>query len=48
MLASAISILALAAAANAHCAAFVKAMYCEGGVDGTNLDSDTPVNPLYN
>ncbi|KAM0448807.1 hypothetical protein ACHAPV_009443 [Trichoderma viride] len=41
--------LALASGANAHVAAFVKGMYCEGGPDPSNYNSNsnTPVNPLW-
>ncbi|KAF5369151.1 hypothetical protein D9757_011074 [Collybiopsis confluens] len=34
-------------ATTAHLAVFTKGMWCENGADGTNVNSDDPVTPLY-
>jgi hypothetical protein len=49
MLASSLSFLALAAAVNAHTAAFATGMYCLNGNDTAhpNLNANDPVNPLW-
>jgi hypothetical protein len=40
-------LLALAHHTTAHVAAFAKGMYCLSGPDGTNLNSNAPVSPLF-
>jgi hypothetical protein len=48
MIASTLAVLVLVATpVFGHTAAFASGMYCRNGVNGTNLNANDPVNPLY-